>query len=134
MYYRIQNRLDARLLLADMRKRGQDVPIGDRILELAGTLDDAYGKDRKSTGMGGYILYFPDSETYENTIVEVWDFYHIEPREFEYQEYIGDTELNDVKWIEKLFLLSSDDSLVLVYPQKENDFISMIKYYENPID
>ncbi len=43
--------------------------------------------------------------------------YHIEPKQFEYAEYIGETEFCDIQRVEKLFQLSSDDSLVLVYPQ-----------------
>lgn len=117
MYYRIKNRLDAKFLLEDMRKSEKDVLIAGRIMELAGMIDDAYGAGRKAHDMGGYILYFPDTETYERTIVDIWEFYHIEPRQFEYAEYIGETELSDIQWVEKLFQLSSDDSLVLVYPQ-----------------
>lgn len=118
MYQRIKNRLDAKFLLAEMRVQGRDVFVGDRILELAGILDDAYGKNRKAHDMGGYILYFPDSQTYEDTVVDIWEFYNIEPTLYEYMEYIGESEYNDIQWIEKLFLLSSDDSLVLIYPQE----------------
>ncbi len=118
MYQRIKNRLDAKFLLADMREQGKDVFVGDRILELAGVLDDAYGGNRKAHDMGGYILYFPDAQTYENTVVDIWEFYNIEPTLYEYMEYIGESESNDIHWVEKLFLLSSDDSLVLVYPQE----------------
>lgn len=118
MYQRIKNRLDAKFLLADMREQGKDVFVGDRILELAGVLDDAYGGNRKAHDMGGYILYFPDAQTYENTVVDIWEFYNIEPTLYEYMEYIGESESSDIQWVEKLFLLSSDDSLVLVYPQE----------------
>ncbi len=117
MYYRIKNRLDAKFLLEDMRETGENVFVADRIMELVGILDDAYGAGRRARDMGGYILFFPDVDTYEKTIVDIWEFYHIEPREFEYAEYIGESEYSDIQWVEKLFLLSSDDSLVLVYPQ-----------------
>lgn len=118
MYQRIKNRLDAKFLLEEMRAQGKNVFVGDRILELAGVLDDAYGAERKAHDMGGYILYFPDAQTYEDMVVDVWEFYNIEPTMYEYMEYIGESEFNDIQWIEKLFLLSSDDSLVLIYPQK----------------
>lgn len=118
MYQRIKNRLDAKFLLADMRAQGKNVFVGDRILELAGVLDDAYGRNRKAHDMGGYILYFPDAQTYEDTVVDIWEFYNIEPTLYEYMEYIGESESSDIQWVEKLFLLSSDDSLVLVYPQE----------------
>lgn len=118
MYQRIKNRLDAKFLLADMRAQDKNVFVGDRILELAGVLDDAYGGNRKAHDMGGYILYFPDAQTYEDTVVDIWEFYNIEPTLYEYMEYIGESESSDIQWVEKLFLLSSDDSLVLVYPQE----------------
>lgn len=118
MYQRIKNRLDAKFLLAEMRAQGKNVFVGDRILELAGVLDDAYGARRGAHDMGGYILYFPDAQTYEDTVVDIWEFYNIEPTLYEYMEYIGESESSDIQWVEKLFLLSSDDSLVLIYPQK----------------
>lgn len=118
MYRRIKNKLDAKFLLAEMRAQGKNVFVGDRILELAGVLDDAYGENRKAHDMGGYILYFPDVQTYEDTVVDIWEFYNIEPTLYEYMEYIGDSEFSDIQWVEKLFLLSSDDSLVLVYPKE----------------
>ena len=118
MYQRIKNRLDAKILLEEMRMQGKNVFVGDRILELVGVLDDTYGAKRGAYDMGGYILYFPDAQTYENTAVDIWDFYNIEPRMYEYMEYIGESEFSDIQWIEKLFLLSSDDSLVLIYPQE----------------
>lgn len=118
MYQRIKNRLDAKFLLADMRAQDKNVFVGDRILELAGVLDDAYGGNRKAHDMGGYILYFPDAQTYEDTVVDIWEFYNIEPTLYEYMEYIGESESSNIQWVEKLFLLSSDDSLVLVYPQE----------------
>lgn len=118
MYQRIKNRLDAKFLLEEMRSQEKNVFVGDRILELAGILDDAYGAQRKVYDMGGYILYFPDTQTYEDTIVDIWEFYNIEPTMYEYMEYVGESEFSNIKWIEKLFLLSSDDCLVLIYPQE----------------
>lgn len=118
MYLRIKNRLDAKFLLEEMKERGKDAFVGERILELAGTLDDAYGAGRGAHDMGGYILYFPDARTYEDTAVDIWEFYNIEPAMYEYMECIGESCSCGIRWVEKLFLLSSDDSLVLVYPQE----------------
>lgn len=75
-----------------MRAQDKNVFVGDRILELAGVLDDAYGGNRKAHDMGGYILYFPDAQTYEDTVVDIWEFYNIEPTLYEYMEYIGESE------------------------------------------
>ena len=40
--------------------------VADRIMEITGVLDDAYGMERKSTDMGGYIIFFPNEE-YSNS-------------------------------------------------------------------
>ena len=118
MYYRIKHRFEAKLLLEEQRKKNEYVFVADRILEIIGVLDDAYGTGRGAYSMGGYVLFFPTVKLYEDCIVDVWDFYKIEPTLYEYAEYIGDSETEDVQWIEKLFLLSSDDSLMLIYPQE----------------
>lgn len=118
MYQRIKNRLDARLLLKEMKAKRKNIFVGERILELAGILDEAYGEERKSKDMGGYILYFPDTQTYKDNVEEIWKFYNIQPNLYEYRECIGERELCSIQWIEKLFLLSSDDSLVMIYPQE----------------
>ncbi len=122
MYYRIKHRYESRLLLEEMRAMGKAVFVGDRILEQVGILDDNYNYAEKTGGRdrcdyGGYILFFPSEKCYEDCVVDIWDFYNIDPTQYEYADYIGDSQFSDVKWIEKLYLLGSDDSLLLVYPQ-----------------
>lgn len=117
MYYRIKNKLDAKFIMKKIYLEGENFDVANRIVELIEILDGAYGENRKAFDMGGYILFFPDHNTYEKTIVDIWEFYHIEPTGYEYMDYIGDINQNGVKWIEKLFQLSSDDSLVLIYPE-----------------
>ena len=123
MYYRIKHRFEAKLLLDEMRENGNCVFVGDRILEQAGVLDDSYNDSGKRGGRnrwdyGGYVLFFPNEESYEKAIVDIWDFYNIEPTQYEYADFVGDTEMDEVQWIEKLFLLGSDDSLLLIYPRR----------------
>ena len=118
MYQRIKNRRDAKVLLNEMITQEKNMEVGERILELVGVLDDAYGTGRTSKDMGGYILYFPDIESYENSIEDIEEFYNIEPEMYEYMERVGENKSESIQWIEKLFLLSSDDSLVLIYPQE----------------
>ena len=117
MYLRIKNRLDAKMLLIDLNKDEKNNEIASRIAELAGTLDDNYGSLRPSYGMGGYILFFPDVLTYQREISEIMDFYGLDPALYEYKEIVG--EKSDSRWVEELYLLSSEDSLVLIYPRKE---------------
>ena len=123
MYYRIKHRFEAKLLLDEMRENNQNVFVGDRILEQIGILDDSYNVEGKRGGRnrwdyGGYVLFFPDIASYEKDIVELWDFYNLNPTEYEYADYIGDSMTENVQWVEKLFLLGSDDSLLLIYPQE----------------
>lgn len=89
--------------------------VADRIAEITGVLDDAYGGQRKSTDMGGYILFFPDEDCYKDNINEILEHHHLAEQPNEYKEIIhtsGNTE-----WWEELYLQSSDDSLTLIYPQ-----------------
>ena len=125
MYYRIKHRFEAKLLLDEMREAGRDVFVGDRILEQAGILDDSYnitGKvgGRNRSDYGGYVLFFPDEKSYEKDVVELWDYYHIDPTAYEYADYIGDSMTSEIQWIEKLFLIGSDDSLLLIYPKRSS--------------
>ena len=76
------------------------------------------GKRGGRNHYGGYVLFFPNEESYEKAIVDIWDFYNIEPTQYEYADFVGDTEMDEVQWIEKLFLLGSDDSLLLIYPRR----------------
>ena len=123
MYYRIKHRFEAKLLLGEMREKGKQVFVGDRILEQASVIDDNYNDSQKCGGRnrwdyGGYVLFFPDEESYERAAVEIWDFYNIDPTMYEYADFVGDSEMTETQWIEKLFLLGSDDSLLLIYPRR----------------
>lgn len=119
MYYRIKNRLDAEALADEITKSDHSkVVVADRIKEIVDTLDDAYGADRTSFAMGGYVLYFPDYECYRKNIENISGFYNFDLNGYEYTEVVGEKVIGKQKWIESLFILSSDDSLVLIYPQE----------------
>ena len=85
----------------DTKELQGNFDVADRIVELIEILDGAYGESRKVFDMSGYILFFPDHNTYEKTIVDIWEFCHIEPTGYDYMDYIGDINQNGVKWIEK---------------------------------
>lgn len=122
MYYRIKNRLDADIVSADILSAysGRKI-VADRIIEAIDILDDAYGSHRGAHAMGGYILYFPDSNSYNRDIQRICDFYKFIPDGYEYTDVLGMDEKEGVEWHEELFLLSSDDSLVLIHPQEVCD-------------
>lgn len=101
--------------------RSKDVPqiVIDRMGEVIKTFDDNYGAERSCFDYGGYVLYFPNEQTYQENISDIFSFYHINMEDFEYSDTIGKGEGKE--WHETLYLLSSDDGLVLIYPQEVGD-------------
>lgn len=119
MYQRIMNRLDAELFAEDLQKGNIDSIVAERIMELAGILDDRYGVCRGSADMGGYLLFFHTSTDYERCLPHILAFYHLDGELFEYSEQINENTDTGVEWWEELYLLSSEDALVLVYPKDD---------------
>lgn len=97
--------------------QSKDVPqmVINRMGEVIKTLDDNYGAERSCFDYGGYILYFPNEQTYQENISDIFSFYHINADDYEYSDTIS--RIKGQEWHETLYLLSSDDGLVLVYPQ-----------------
>ena len=119
MYYRIKIQLDAELLAEEFISEEHKNPVMKRIKELIETLDLAYGAERKSHDMGGYILYFPDVQTYQKSIGKIEEFHHISQDLREYADTIAECGQENAEWIEELYLLTSEDSLVLIYPKEK---------------
>lgn len=120
MYYRIKNQFDAKILADEITELGSFPHyIADRIIELAKILDDAYGGDRGSYAMGGYVLLFPNEHNYSVYVNQILGFYNLDLEDFEYSEIVGEKIMDDRKiWKEELYLLGSDDSLVLIHPKE----------------
>lgn len=118
MYQRIKNRLDAELLSEDLQRANIDKAVIKRIGELVAILDENYGACRSSADMGGYLLFFPDGMTYEKCYPHIMEFYHLNEEWFEYSERINERPDSGIEWWEELYLLSSDDALVLIYPKE----------------
>ena len=108
MYQRIMNDLDIKNMI-----KAPDVVCG-RIGEITGILNKAYGNNRKPSDNGGYVLFFPTVKDVEASLESVMKYYKIDSDIAEYRE-VYETEEND--WIEELYLLSSEDALVLFYPK-----------------
>ena len=117
MYQRIMNKLDAELFSEELERKNIDSIVIERMKELAGMLDDRYGVCRGSADMGGYILFFHDGRDYGKCIPHILQFYHMDGELFEYSEQINENTASDVEWWEELYLLSSEDALVLIYPK-----------------
>lgn len=126
-YFRIMNQLDGKMLCEDVLNNIKNASVRnkltERIFEITNTLDDNYGDDRNSYSMGGYILFFEETESYEKWIDNIFELYHISSDLAEYHDTIVTTEENETVWNEILFMLSSDDGLIIIYPEKrgEND-------------
>lgn len=120
MYYRIKNQLDAGILAEEILETNAFPKlIADRVTELTNILDDAYGADRGAYAMGGYVFIFPSEENYEKNVSRILDFHHMEFEGYEYSDDIGETVLEDGRyWKEELYLLGSDDGLVLIHPKE----------------
>lgn len=115
MYYRIKNRLDFECVVNNLRDIGViESCVAERIGEIVSILDEAYGECRDSHAMGGYIFLFPDRSSYDKNYKKIIDFHRLDEELFEYSDVLlidGEQE-----WREELFLLSSDESLVLIHP------------------
>lgn len=118
MYHRIKNRLDMEIIRDFLETEQTEPTVVSRMDELISILDGAYGGCRGASDMGGYILFFTDLQTYEKYISKIMEFYHLDKELFEYSEQIGNATDSKVQWQEELYLLSSDDSLVLIHPRE----------------
>lgn len=115
MYYRIKNNFEMNLLHDIFLKSHVPEIVIDRMSEITDILDSNYGIQRSSTAMGGYLLFFPTKEDYNNDVPIIMHNYNIESNLFEYDDILDSTE--NINWREKLYLLSADDSLIFIYMQ-----------------
>lgn len=115
MYHRIKNKLDVEIMGDTLQSEKTDRAVMKRVEELVAVLDREYGGCRSSSDMGGYIMLFTEPQTYKRFISRIMEFYHLDKDLYEYSERIGETE----EWQEELYLLSSDDALVLIYPKEQ---------------
>lgn len=113
MYQRIMNKLDVEMWQRKARGNICDEVI-DRVKEQINVLDEAYGSNRGKTDMGGYILFFDNKTEYEENIQEILEFYKLDRELYEYSDCISEGQ--DISWMEELYMLGSDDALVLIHP------------------
>lgn len=113
MYRRIMNKLDADMWQKKVQGTISDDVIG-RVREQINILDEAYGSTRGSHDMGGYIHFFDDKASYDENIDEILAFYNIDKDLYEYSDCISEGQ--GTSWMEELYMLGSDDALVLIHP------------------
>lgn len=121
MYYRLMNRLDYESLQEDMREDNPLKKVSDRIEEIIDTLDDNYGAQRNSKAMGGYLLLFQSEENYEELKMQILSFYQLDIKDYEYSETLIEDQEYNVEWWEELYMLSSDDAIVIMHPRSKED-------------
>ena len=114
MYYIVGN---MRQFEAFTAAHGDIFPIQvlERLKKRIETLDGNYGSVRNlEADLGGYAVLFPAiSLTEQSERKEILEKYHMPEEEFEYQEEI--LQKDEHLWIEELYILSSDYSIIFFY-------------------
>lgn len=92
----------------------------ERLKKRIETLDGNYGSGRNlEADLGGYAVLFPAiSLTEQKERKEILERYHVPEEEFEYREEI--LQKDEYLWIEELYILSSDYSIIFFYPIAKN--------------
>ena len=67
--------------------------------------------------MGGYLLLFQSEDNYEELKTPILSFYRLEDTDYEYSE-VAVTD-SGIEWWEELFILSSDDAIVIMHPRSK---------------
>ena len=117
MYQRLMNKLDVDIWSRDIKENVDSIVIR-HVKEQITVLDDAYGSNRGSHDMGGYILFFSDYKDYENCVDKILDFYNLDKELYEYSDCINEKSNNKIKWFEELYMLSSDEALIFIHPSE----------------
>lgn len=116
MHLRLMNKLDVEGSLGVIKNFISDQASEEQILGRIWTaieiLDNSYGSQRTSKDMGGFV-FFTSGEKEKNRIL---DFYRLEEKSAEYSDIICQTSSGT--WYEDLYLRSSDDAVIIVYPIK----------------
>lgn len=115
MYYRIKNKFEVDMLCTELQSSEIPTCVIERMNEVAEILDDNYGAERSSKCYGGYLLFFPTSSDYNMYAPVIMQNYGIDPNLYEFDDILSETQ--NKNWRERLYLLSSDDSLVFIYMQ-----------------
>lgn len=118
MYYRIKNKMDVDALETLFGNSMNSAIVYDRVKEIIGQLDEAYGTLRSARDMGGYVLLFLSEEEYELLHTKILSFYRLDVENYEYSEIINESMESSIDWWEELYLLSSDDALVIIHPKQ----------------
>ena len=115
MYYRIKNRFEVDILRIELQSTNVPSIVVDRMCEIMDILDYNYGQSRHPNSYGGYLFFFPTAMEYKNLASVILQNYMIDPELYEFDEALSESQ--DMNWRERLYLLSSEDSIVFMYQQ-----------------
>ena len=89
------------------------IQIWERLKKKIKSLEQCYGADRDlEANLGGYAVIFSSMSQEEHR--KILEKYHAQEEAYEYRDIIS-TE-GGQKWVEELYILSSDYGIVMFYP------------------
>ena len=116
MYLRLKNKPDLEGFSVLFEQHGKK-PLYELMMEDIEVLDTAYGVGRQSYSMGGYLLYFPTENDYQTSLNTLAEVYHFDPWIYEFDDLLWEEPNTDYVWKRRLYMLSSDDALLMIYPE-----------------
>ena len=119
MFLRLKNLNDYDAVLEYLQSQISDVNVLQRMREVLQVLDDNYGAERGSTAMGGYIFWFESNKAYQEYCEKMLSAYGLHINAYEYSDEIGNEKQRT--WTEELYLLGSDDSIVVLRPKEDEE-------------
>ena len=130
MYFKVINRFDvealqqeaeARLLWSDECLTTNDKEVYTKALsgvsEIISILDSAYRADRDAEAdLGGFVYLFPSIKDYQVYIEKIKEYHHMTGIIAEFTDILSENERFQI--VSETYILSSDYSIVMVYPMK----------------
>ncbi len=117
MYIRLKNQYDLESLKPIFMEQNQII-LYEKIKEDLLILDNAYGVSRSVSAYGGYIILCIDPDDYTNDIQIFCKIYQFDCEAYEYLDNVWNDSNTNIMWKKILFLLGSDDSLLIYYPTR----------------
>ena len=69
----------------------------------------------------GIVKLWVDIYYYEELKMLILSFYHLDIEDYEYSETLIEDKEYNVEWWEELYMLSSDDAIVIMHPKSKED-------------
>lgn len=117
MYIRLKNLPDLESLKGSFEEQNQIV-LYDNIKEDLSILDQAYRIDRSSFSYGGYIILCLNPDGVADDIESLCNTYNLDKELCEFVDDVWFDSNCNIQWRKQLYLLGSDDSLMIYYPTR----------------